>query len=852
MSVTDLHPLLEELFSEPVDRVVLDNGMIVLLKPDTSYDFVSAQLWVKTGSMHEGPLLGSGISHFLEHMLFKGTSKRSAKEISKEIHSVGGNLNAYTNFDRTAYQAHFPKEALSIGIDVLSDLVCNATLPEGEFPSERDVILREIDMGLDDPIRKYSQEIYNVAYKVHPYRHPVIGHRQLFETITYQELKAYYKTRYVPNNMVFIVAGSFDAEECLELIKKHVGHLPMARLAPAMVPEEPKQLASRESYLSGDYNVVRGGVVYKIPHLSHPDAAALDILASVLGSGESSLLWQHMREDKQLVHDIDVSTWRPGDQGLFWIYYSCDVGKREAVEKELESYLETVVKKGFPLNMVEKCIRQAVVGEVNLRKTVTGQASRMGIAEVILGEQNYIYQYFKDLYAVGTEKLKEVAAKYLINEGRSQVALEPVSGKKKIESKALRKPASAEMLPEEITLKSGVRVLLLPKDTFPKVHMRVVGLGGPLYDPKGKSGLSQLMSILMTRGTEKRTMREISEAIESVGGVFREFCGNNSFGLDSEVLCQDESLALELLDQAIHAPLFLEDAFEIEREDQIASIEEAEDGILSYGRKLLRENFFGDHPYASRPLGQIKDLKKAKPEDVRKLYEQLVVGKNLVFAVSGAYDQDKLLPKIEKVFKPTPTKPFEQVLPEFKPQKLDPIEITLPRKQAVVLVAYPDPGVYDRENYLIAEVLDEIFSGMSSQLFERVREDKGLAYYVGSNRLLGLNAGMFSFYAGTHPSKAEVVFKEIDAEVNRVLSGKIRQGELDRAKTRLKVSKKQQFQIISDRALVWSLDCLYGIPIEGPSAYGKRVDAVELKDLQVYAEKFFNPEHRLRLTVNPE
>ncbi|MEX2382069.1 MAG: pitrilysin family protein, partial [Opitutales bacterium] len=201
------HSLLDSLFQETVERYTLDNGLVVLLKPDDSSALVSVQAWVKTGSIHEGEFLGSGLSHFLEHMLFKGTRKREGAEIASHVQEHGGNMNAYTTFDRTVYYIDIPSEHVETALDVLADAVFDSTLPKEEVDKERDVILREIDMGLDDPDHQLSEALFAATFREHPYRYPIIGYREVFETASHQNLLRYYQTRYVPNNCVLVVTG---------------------------------------------------------------------------------------------------------------------------------------------------------------------------------------------------------------------------------------------------------------------------------------------------------------------------------------------------------------------------------------------------------------------------------------------------------------------------------------------------------------------------------------------------------------------------------------------------------------------------------------------------------------------
>src|SRR5271169_2403650 len=205
--------LLDALWREPVERIVLANGMTLLVKPDRSARLVSVQVWVKTGSIHEAGQLGAGLSHYLEHMLFKGTSRRTGRQISATVQANGGYINAYTTFDRTVYYIDLPSERVELAVDVLADAVLHSTLPEAEVVREKDVILREIAMTRDDPDNRLWEALFSTAFREHPYRQPIIGHRDVFAAADRSALLSYYRERYVPNNMVVVIAGDVGAQE---------------------------------------------------------------------------------------------------------------------------------------------------------------------------------------------------------------------------------------------------------------------------------------------------------------------------------------------------------------------------------------------------------------------------------------------------------------------------------------------------------------------------------------------------------------------------------------------------------------------------------------------------------------
>ena len=186
-------------------QVTLPNGLQVIVQQDNSAPVVSVQAWCRTGSIHEGKWLGAGMSHVLEHMLFKGTSSRTGLDIDHSIQDAGGHMNAYTSFDRTVYHVTIPDTGAKLATEILCDIMQNATLPEDELPGELDVIRREMEMGNDDPSRRAGRRLFETAYTKSPYRHTVIGYRDIFDKLTRDDLLNYYRERYAPNNCFIVV-----------------------------------------------------------------------------------------------------------------------------------------------------------------------------------------------------------------------------------------------------------------------------------------------------------------------------------------------------------------------------------------------------------------------------------------------------------------------------------------------------------------------------------------------------------------------------------------------------------------------------------------------------------------------
>lgn len=843
--------LLETFWREPVDRTVLPNGLTLIIKPDRSAALASVQVWVKTGSVHEGEHLGAGLSHYLEHMLFKGTERRAGREISATVQAHGGYINAYTTFDRTVYYIDLPSEHTAVAIDLLADAVLHSTLPAEECAKEKDVILREIAMTKDDPDNRIWEALFATAFREHPYRQPIIGHADVFSTVTREDLVGYHRARYVPNNLVVVVVGDVDVSATRAAVAQHFGAAPRSRLAPVLVPTEPLQLGGRSEHRFEDVELSRAVLAWPIPGITHEDAPALDLLSGVLGGGDSSILWQDIREKAGLVHSIDASSWNPGTSGLFCISYTADAEKREKAVGAIERTLARLRTRGFTPAQLKKAVRQLVVAEINSRKTMSGQASRLGAAEVVVGDLEHSRTYFQQLSRITPGELKRVLRTYLVAPRLTSISLNPTAAAPVVAAKV----TSADTRPDfsEIKLPNGARLLLQPDRRLPNVHLRFMMQGGPLFEEASKRGATALLATLLTKDTRTRSAAQVAEYIESVGGVFHPVAGNNSIGLAVEVLPPDFDRALEVLAQAVRQPAFKLATFALERDAQIAALQQDDDDVVTLARKRVRERFFGGHPLALDSQGNQAGVTALTPADLAALHRRLLVGPNLVLAVAGDFDPRAVLAKLKAFLAKLPKgKPL--VVPaagtSSLPAEADDFVEQQPREQAVVLQAFPGPRV-NAEDFYVGEVADELFSGMASRLFERVREEKGLAYFVRSSRITGLNAGMFYFFAGTQPGREAEVLAEVDAEIARVQAGQVEPVELARCQARLKAGRRQSLQTNGARAMQAALNALQGQPINDWKNYDGRIEAVTIADLAAFASRYFRRELRTQLVVRP-
>ena len=327
-----------------VTLTTLDNGLTIIVREDHNAPVVSAQAWCAAGSIHEGKWLGGGLSHVLEHMLFKGTTTRPGSRIDQEVQEAGGYMNAYTSFDRTVYHIDVPNTGAVKAIDILCDIMQHATLPPDELAKEMDVIRREMDMCHDDPGRRASRRLFETAYTKSPYRFTIIGYPDIFNEVKPDDIRDYYTEKYAPNNVFYVVAGDVKNSDG--------GGADQSRLRAAASPAPCRRWCCRwnrsQTAAARDHRGIRrwnsGHVhfAWHIPEVRHADVPVLDVLSVLLGSGRSSRLFQQVREKQGVAHHVDAWTYSPGLPGLFGVSAMVDGDKFEAARDAILAEIEKV------------------------------------------------------------------------------------------------------------------------------------------------------------------------------------------------------------------------------------------------------------------------------------------------------------------------------------------------------------------------------------------------------------------------------------------------------------------------------------------------------------------------------
>ena len=413
-----------------VQEFVLDNGLKVLLLEDHKSPAVTFQVWYRVGARNEKDGK-SGLAHFLEHMMFKGTPHTGPEEYSRIIAKNGGRSNAFTSSDVTVYFATMSREKIGIEIDLEADRMANALLGEKYFEPEKKVIQEERRMRTEDnPAAALGEVASAVAYTIHPYRRPIVGWMQDIENLKRQDLVDFYKLYYAPNNAYIVMVGDFSTEQALEKIKTAFGKIPRGPEPPKVSAEEPEQRGERRVILKKEAELPLVLAFYHAPNLESPDSFALDLLSVVLAGGKSSRLHHDLVYQKRLVRgvDADYSGVSIDPAGLS-VYAQLLPGiEAAAVEREINRNLEKVKTELISERELQKAKNQVEAAFVFAQDSIFGQAMKIGYYEAV-GGWRQMDAYLDGIRKVTREDIRRVAGQYLNPDRRTIGTLIPTKEK---------------------------------------------------------------------------------------------------------------------------------------------------------------------------------------------------------------------------------------------------------------------------------------------------------------------------------------------------------------------------------------------------------------------------------------
>jgi zinc protease len=866
-----------------VKRLTLKNGLSVLLIENHKAPVVSVQMWVKTGSADERKG-EEGISHFIEHLVFKGTSKYDVGAIASTVEASGGELNAYTSFDQTVFYVNISKAFSDAALDVISEMMGFPKFDASEIDNEREVVLEEIKRSNDSPGRQGSRLLFSTVYKDHPYGIPVIGYDRIIRKVSRKTLVDYYQSRYVPKNMHLVVAGDFDAKEMANKIEKNFGRIEPFKLRRVTRKKESKQTKPRIKVQQARFEEAQFHVAWKIPGADHKDIAALDVLALIIGQGDSSRLSQRLRMQAPVTNSVGAGTFTPKDSGIFTISGSLNVDQLEAAFTGLREELLKIVSEPPSAEELKKAIVNFESEEFYSMETIEGVARKAGSLENLMGDYAYFQKFLKQIYALKPEDLQKAARKYLGIESMNIVMMTPRNekaitkyfqtwirayGKDFAEAKRTRNKAGRKIALKKVkwsiakaastsgakiekhVLKSGATVFFRESKETPVLNAKAAFLGGLRHEERGQTGLTELLSRTWTSGTKTLSETEILQKIENMAGGIGAFGGRNSAGISMQTISPFEKDALGLFDEILTAPVISEDAVEREKVIMLETIRSREDSPAQMVSQMFTETMFKGHPY-ERDLYGTRDTVMALTRDqVESHYRKMAMAKNLMVVVSGDVNRDKWLGDLETATALLPKgAPLASRFDHRGPEKSTRHFESLEREQTHIIIGYRGVTLTDPRRYTL-QIVQSVLAGQGGRLFLELRDKASLAYSVSPMRMEGIETGYFGAYIGCSPQKGAKAIEMMQEEFRKLIDKPVPAAELERAKRYLIGRHDIDLQRNSAISASILFNEIYGIDSVEAFRYADKLKGITSDDVQALAREILTQPHVL-CAVGPE
>ncbi len=828
-------------------KFVLDNGLTVLVTEMPSSPVAAVNLWVRTGSANEGRWMASGITHFIEHMLFKGTARRGAGIIPQEARAMGGSINASTGHDQTAYVLSVPKENLSKAVDLLADMVVSPSFDPAEMEREREVIVKEMHMINDKPARRLDDLVSRTVYHSHPYQYSIIGREDVFRRLTRDDLVAYHNMYYVPNNMILSVAGGVKAEEVLAIAKEKFNAFGARSFVLRNVPQEQVQIFPRRAEESYATDLTRLSMAWQGVALLDPDLYALDVLAMALGQGESSRFYVELYKKQHLLESVSAGDYTPQDRGYFEVSCLIKAQDPDNVAAAVKGMIADVADKGLGVDELAKVKRQVMVENILERQTAEGMADKAAADEGYTGDPEFSDRYLDGIRAVTQEDIKRVVRRYLVDQRLSTVLLVP---KKTAAASVKQAPASSAI--EKTVLPNGLVLLLKEDHSLPLVSVSADFRGGMEQDPAELNGLSALTGSVWTKGLPGESADDIARLTESRGASVWSSSGGNTIGLGMSFLSEDSSFMFDHLEKFLTVPVFPEDEIARDKEEMRTSLAARKDSVVQVSSLALMQTLFKTHPVRRDPLGSDVTLKRIQRQDIVACFQRYIHPDNGVVAVFGDIDTKSVRAQLQqRLGKLKPGKPVITTFAEERPEAARLTELTMDKEQAAVLFAFRGPLMSDKDRYAAEVLVNVLSSSLGGRLFKRVRDELGNAYAVSGGVSPGVDAGTISFIALTTAEglpKVRAIFEEEFAKVRAQL---ITDEELADVRIYLVSGMARALQTTGAQAGGRAGDELLGLGYLNVDDYPSRINAVTREDVRQAALKYLDTAHAAVVLTRP-
>jgi zinc protease len=796
----------------------LENGLKVFLREKHDAPVASFWVWYRVGSRNEMPGL-TGISHWVEHMQFKGTPSLAKGAIFGEVSRNGGQLNAMTSLDWTAYHETLPAAQLDLAIRIESDRMANSLFDPAETESERTVILSERQGGENRPTYLLSEETIGTAFQAHPYRHMVIGYEQDLRLIIRDDLYNHYRRYYVPNNAFISAVGDFDAEELLAKISQAFGSIPAGDVDFPAIAQDPPQRGERRVLLKRPSPASYMMMGYRMPDARHSDIPALLVADALLsgakpmGMGGGSAMGRSSRLYRALV-STGLARSAGSSAGLhidphLWSFSATALPGVEPARIEAAIEQEIARLGAHPATEEEfaKTRKQIRAQYVYSRETVTAEAFWQGQMEIV-DHAGRIDTLANELAAVTPEDVQRVVTTWLTPDQRTvgwqvpddSVTVAGADVPSAPETAAFRSPDPQLVWGLDggvnahgfarTELDNGIVILAQPRPGSGAVAGTISIAAGQSATGERTPGLPSMTARMLNRGTANRTFEAFNEAADSLGAVIGVDADRDDIEVSFHSLAEDLDVVLDLAADIVLNPTFPTNELEKVRQQTITGLREQDEDTGSMASRALREQLYPeDHPYRLRVSGEIDSVSAMTSEDLA-AYHARAFGPNVttIAVVGDVPDLDAVTSRIQRVFGGWTAK----VSPALEVPAIEPPGTSLTKSygirgksQADIAIGFPTlPRSLDK-TYFAMNLANVILGqlGLMGRLGANVRDKQGLAYYASSSFSGGTANSVWSARAGVDPANVPTAIGAILAEVARLRTEPVTAQELADAKS---------------------------------------------------------------------
>ena len=819
----------------------LPNGQTVVVYEIHNNPIVTIDTWIKTGSINENDS-NNGISHFLEHLFFKGTKAHPTGEMDKILESKGAIVNAATSKDFTHYYITIPSEDFDTALELHSDMLLNPQIPRKELEKERKVVLEEIAKDGNTPSSKVYNNLNSLIYTTHPYKRKVIGTAENVGTMRREEILEYFNKFYSPSNMITIIIGDVDTSKTISKIQKAFNQPYKKPLKPAYKKEH--QLQNQK--INIEYTDTESGYMmigFRGTDISSKETFALDVLAEILGGSKSSRLYRDIKEQKGYAYSISASNGSFRDDGIIYVTANFTPSNYEKVEDAIFDNITKIQKYGVTDEELQRAKKKIIQDTYFARESTANIASELGYIMALTGSSDLYKCYVNGIEKVTANDIKLAAQKYF-SKNKSAVSLVLPNSMKTVQEQKKQKHSFTKISEGSGITKfrtdNGLTLLINDNKSNDIIAMSIIVKGGEF--PENIPGEGTLAAKLMLKGTKKYSAQELAQILDENGIQIEPSCEEDFFVINVLTTTAQIDKTIELLDEILNNALFDDYELEKNRSEILSKIKQRRDVPMNVALENFKTAIYEGSVYSHTNKILEKTLPKISRKDVVNYYNKIMNSKNIIVSINGNVDVPKFAEKISSIFQ-------EKNSPQFDYGKYSVTKLTSPKtisqnindlQTSWLFMGWQTAGVQDKKDFVTLKVINTLLgSGLSSRLYRNLREADGLAYQLGSTYSPKMLGGIFMTYIGTNPDTLEYSRQKMFTEINRLKSEFVSDQELSDAKNRLKGGFIIALETNAEKASNSGFFEAYGFGYDFMNMYIKMIDEVTASDIIRVANKYF-------------